>query len=524
MMKSNVLNLITILVLSAAFQTAQASTYGDMQTRAREYKPEFYEKNLKGIETGTEFSDVPMAEDSEKAFEEAIRRVQDLADNDKASNVDEIATRFLTGNGLKELELVRRAIKEGSLETFIGGEPLTLDRVLAAAVALSPAVAGAEDNYRASLNRYEQIVFLDQLLNQYLDFTESIDTLVGSKRNKRMVQMSFPFPGMVSIKGELVQKDVEIARVEYEKTVRDVLTDLKLAASDYQYFDVAASVTEKNLELAKGIERAATELYGVGKAAYTDLVKMSIRVDKLETMLETQTRMKNAAGSRIIETAGLPYDLEIAGITEDGLPQLPDLEKLYELSLNRRQELRSMELMLDRMDLMIEMAGRKVFPDYSLGLSYFQDQEIRSVGTQGMMPSFPVRPMEPGAKPDFANENAYIQEMRDRRSGMSANLDDMRNRTKAMVRTYFERYAASLGTAKVYLDSILVKSKNSYEASLTAYTSGAVGFIDLLDAHRQLLDQTLAYEDSKRTARESLAFLEKTIGQYTLPEKMEDLK
>ncbi|MDI6792039.1 MAG: TolC family protein [bacterium] len=488
-----------------------ASTYEDMRSRMRDHVPAFYQETLGNMKTEGLLRPTPEVKDAEKAFNGAIQRLQKMAEEEKLKSAEDLLGQFLTPAGQKELPLIRQAEKEDSLQRLFG-ETVTQDRLLAAAAVLSPAITSAEDNLRAAINRYDQTVFLDQLLFQYLNFTESLNTLTGPQKNRRMVQMNYPFPGMVSLKGDVVQRDVEIARIEYEQAARDVLTEVKLTLADLLYLETAVRLTRENLELARSIDRVVNSLYNTGKAAYADLVKISIRVDKLETMVGTYSQKKSAAESRLREVIGLPEGITMGSLDETDLPALPELAKMRDLALEQRQELRRMELMLARMDIMIEMAGRKLFPDYSLGFSYFRNQEVRSVGTQGMMPSFVVQPMAPGAKPDFANENAYIREMHDRRAGMAGKLEDMRNRTIAMVDMHFAGYTAARDTADTYQRSIVPRAHNAYEASLTAYTSGAANFIDLLDAHRGLLDQTLAYKEAKRNARQALSLLEKTTG------------
>ncbi|MFH1538782.1 MAG: TolC family protein [bacterium] len=510
-MKFVKINIAALLLLAAFSGASAASTYGDMRNEARNHAPSFYKETLKNIGAEGPISPAPQVGSAEEAFEEAIGRVIDMGEKEKSKSVEDTAREFLTPKALKELSAIREAEKDDSLETFFA-EVVNEDRFLAAAVEFSPAISAAGDNLRASINKYEQTVFLDQLLYQYLSFTESLDTRTASTKNKRMAQMSYPFPGMVSLKGDAVQKDVEIARVSYEEAALGVLAEVKIAYADLLYLDGALEITRENLGLARSIERVATELYGTGMAAYSDLVKISIRVDKLETMAGTYGRKKAAAETRLLRAAGLPAGIKPGELEEAALPEVPELKELRAVALKQRQELRRMELALERMDIMIDMAGRKLFPDYSLGLSYFQNREIASVGTQGVAPSFVVRPMESGAGPDFASENAYIREMRDRRSAMAGELENMRNDTIAGVDTYYARYVSASDTAETYRNSILIKAQNAYDASLSAYSAGGADFIDLLDAHRELLDQKLTFEEAERDARSGLAMLEKTVG------------
>lgn len=510
-----------LILLFAAFRAPViASQYGDMRQEAEKYEPAFYRQSLDKAadESSRSSSFSPDNADAASAFEKATQDIEAITDINTPVSVDDMLGGLLNPETLNEYERIKALVEAGKVTDTLT-DTVSLNTMLGAAVVFSPSIKSADDNLRASMNRYDQSLFLEQLLFQYLGFTESLNTKTSSRKNQSMVQMNYPFPGMVALKGNAVDKDVEIARAEYEKTVRDVLTEVKIKYAEVLYFDSVLGITRQNLQLARNIDRVALRLYETGSAEYSNVVKISIRVDKLGTMVDTFTRKKNAGITSLRETAGLPGEIEIDSFSETGLISVPEPAILQKLALSRSQELRSMQLMIERMDIMIEMGGRKLFPDYSLGFSYFQNREVLSLGTQGKAATFMTRSMGQGAMPDYASENAYLLELKDKRNSLLMKLDDMHNRTSSMVESAYANYSASRNTSGTYGKVIIGKARNSYEATLGAYTSGGGSFIDLLDAHRILLDQQFAYEDAKLMARKSLAMLEKTVGGRIIVEK-----
>ncbi len=521
-MKRIIAHILPIILIAAFSLPAAASQYGDMRREAGTYRPAFVGQSLSGAKaTGRPASFAPDKENAVKAFDEAMQAIADVSKKKTPLSVAALLKESTTPEIQAELERINKEIENGGTPGALPGT-VTLNRLLASAIVFSPAVQAAEDNLRAAANRYDQVVFLDQVLLQYLGFTESINTKTSSKKNRRMVQMNYPFPGMVSLKGDAVDKDVEIARVAFEKVVRDVLAEVKVKYANVLYLDAALEITRRDLSLAKDIDKVALRLYETGMAEYSNVVKISMRIDKLATMEDTFEWKRNAAITALREVIGLPGELKPGSFAETGPADVPGLRALQALAQSRSQELRSMQLMIERMDIMIEMGGRKLFPDYSLGFSYFQNREVLSLGTQGKAAAFMTRSMGPGAMPDYADENAYLREVKDKRNSLAQKLEDMRNRTNSMVEKFFANYSASRNTAATYKKSIIRKAHNAYKATLGDYTSGDGSFIDLLDAHRVLLDQELAFEGARRKARTNLALLEKTVGGKIAVEKGAD--
>lgn len=511
------------LIIASAALPAWASQYGDMKNEAATRAPEFYSQALKGAageDKRVSFS--PGGENSGNTFESALSELNDVS-NRNSITAESLLDALLSSTLKDELARINESLASNAGDNGVH-QKATQENLLAAAVAYSPSVKAAKDNLKASRNRYDQALFLDQLMSQYLVFTETIDTKTSSKKNQRMTQMSFPAPGMTALKGAAADKDVQIAAVAYEKTVRDLLAEVKTKYAEVLYLDESLNIARKNLVLAKNIEKVVLRMYETGSAQYNSVVKISIVVDKLTTMEDTYSRKRGAAITALRETIGLPDEIKIEEFAAPEMGDAPSLESVKTTALARSQELRSMKLMLDRMDIMIDMGSRKLLPDYSLGFSYFQNKEALTLGTQGKAPAFPTRSMGAGVMPDFASENSYLLELRDKRNAMAQNLADMTNRTASMIETYYENFRSAKNTAASYETSILKKARNAYDAALGGYTSGSVGFIDLLDAHKMLLEQELAYQEALRNERTSMAMLEKTAGGNFTVEKGADSK
>ncbi len=449
----------------------------------------------------------------------------------------------------------------GELDKFLSGE-VSLEKMLGAAAALSPAVRNADFTLKAVEKRYGQAEFLDRLIYGYTAITGSLDISTGPKNNMRMPTMEFPHPGMYALRGAAVARDVEIARLNYEKTLRELFAEIELAFADALYFAEAEIIARKNLSYARDANRAAVTMYETGMAAYSDMVMASIREDELKANAESYAVKKKAALARLSELAGLPPSARLAALSPFPTDAVRVGEEFLAAALSRNSELFIMKKELERMDVMIAMIERKSAADLTLGLSYFSGVNIRPLtaemadadavqeiamppaplssgmgmksggmetvsgdmgmnasgpgGVDGMdgMESFPSLPSL-NVNRDFAVENAYVAELKEKRKAMAAGIEDMEKRMAADVAGSYANYSAAQNSAAAYKDSILKSTDNGYEAALAEYFSGARDFMTLMGALEMALMKRMELAMFERDMRMELAMLEKMAGGRT---------
>ena len=128
-------------------------------------------------------------------------------------------------------------------------QPVVLDLLVVFGYEWNPGLKSAREKIRAVLEQYPQAAYLENVLRQYNAFTKQLDTKVGPTRHKEMVAMKFPFPGTLALKGQIITKDVLIAQKEFEITLRNLVTEIKLAYYDYLFVVEATRINEENQKL-----------------------------------------------------------------------------------------------------------------------------------------------------------------------------------------------------------------------------------------------------------------------------------
>jgi hypothetical protein len=170
-----------------------------------------------------------------------------------------------------------------------------LETVLAVAMRNNPDIDNALESVRAALEKYDQVANLDEILNQYAVFTKNLEIRLGKPLHKRPLTLDFPFPGMLALKGNIVDKEVLIARLELERTVQDLITRVRETYYEAVYLDNAVSVTKEVLELLRRIREVVNTVYTTGRSTLNDVVKIQIEIDRVENeLVETEEKKKTS--------------------------------------------------------------------------------------------------------------------------------------------------------------------------------------------------------------------------------------
>ena len=163
---------------------------------------------------------------------------------------------------------------------------------------------------------------------------------------------------------------------------RTAITQIRQAYWELLFTIRAQKINEEMLIHLQHLEAVAGVRYETGKTSFQDLIKIRIETDKLGEELKTLGEEQKNFEAKIREILDLPPENQNGSpYCPDPQPEVPPLNGLFPIALEKRQELRQMRAMIGKMERMIEMAETMIYPPYSLSLSFFQDEAITQVGT-----------------------------------------------------------------------------------------------------------------------------------------------
>ncbi|MFU8857895.1 MAG: TolC family protein [Deferrisomatales bacterium] len=413
------------------------------------------------------------------------------------------------------------ALKRGT-ETDVAEEalrgPYSLETLEVLALIRNPGVKAAERTFRGTLERYNQAWNLDEVLRQYSAFTEALMTGVGPMVGREPIDLKFPFPGVLALKGEIVGKDIQVAKANLEIARRAALTGARKAYWNLSFVHRAREITGEMLSLLQHLEAVATSRYETGATSFQDVIKVRIQRETMEEDLVTLRERQHTAEAKIREILNLPFPGALGRPEEAGpYREVPELEPLYALSLERRQELARTRAMVGKMERMIEMAETRMVPAYSLNLSLYQDEAVTQVGTFRMKEPFPVTTTASvGAglpkMPWFGSSDAYLRETRQKLEALRNDLDRAESQTLFGVREAWFRLDQAAREEALFARSIVDLSQAALEVSTRGYETGRVGFADVISSYTNWLNAHLALTRKRSDLGIARAEIEEAVG------------
>jgi hypothetical protein len=197
---------IFMCVLALLFVSQAQAAYRDMKQEIETYSPPSYFQDL---------------------TRPALEREEPVRDSDfgvESQKIEELKSQWLKSLSMADTgpvffrpdDQILRSLRPAASDAHAAGQALkgefTLATLETLALIRSPRVKAAENRLRASIETFSQAQNLDEILRQYTALTEGLKTGIGPMKGKDPVEMKFPFPGVLSLKGQIANQEVKTAR------------------------------------------------------------------------------------------------------------------------------------------------------------------------------------------------------------------------------------------------------------------------------------------------------------------------
>ena len=337
--------------------TGGCSTYSQLDKDLEQYQPPVYatppafeKKEPAGTSIDTEFAL------EKKKISEAKARWE------RALNAPRSETAFFRPPALLVKSLKPAAADDKTTAATLNPR-FSLDTLETLAFLRNPGIRAAENRARAAIDTYSQVMALDDILRRYTAFTEGLMTGVGPLKGKKPMKTRFPFPGVLSLKGEIVSQEIKGTLEGLEIAKKEAVTQARKAYWNLLFFSKAEKIARETIGLYRHLEQVAAIRYETGGTSYQDVIKVRIQREILEEDLDTLLEKQQNVKSKMLEILNLPPGTRI-GMPEDRTPPriVPPLKGLYKLARQRRQELRRMRARVGKMERLIEMAETLILP------------------------------------------------------------------------------------------------------------------------------------------------------------------
>jgi cobalt-zinc-cadmium efflux system outer membrane protein len=389
------------------------------------------------------------------------------------------------------------------------GPPLTLEAALDEALAKNPTLVALRRQFEAARLRPAQERFLmpptfeAQIWQWPLGSANPLDT------NMYMftVGQDIPGRGKRRARAAVLDKEAEAAGNEIAVRAREVVDQVKRAYADLFLARAHIDIHLASVELLRQLADVSEARYAAGRLSQQDVLKAVVEISKLHEELvgmEERARIAQAALNTLLDR---PPDAPIGPV---GAPRerivLPAVAALQRVALERHPELRQAALERERAEAALSAAKAEYHPDFLVGGGYFLMPRDRDAWTVSLGITWP------GAPWSRKRLDARVAEARAEIEAAAARQRVVENALRFAIQEAYVRVESASQRAALLRTSVLPQSEQTFEVSRIAYQADRVGFVDLLDSQRVLLDAQLAYYRALSDLEQALADLERAVG------------
>ncbi|MDA3924426.1 MAG: TolC family protein [Kiritimatiellae bacterium] len=384
------------------------------------------------------------------------------------------------------------------------GNELKLDDLIAFAVENSPELKSIYYRWQASENRAPQVASLPDPRVTYGYFIEQVQTKTGAQEQTVGLSQTLPWFGKLPLKEKMAVKQAEIEYQEYVAARLLITSKIKKAYYEYAWLHDALQINRDHINLLKVVESVASIRYKSGKVSQSTLVQIQVEQGRIEDRVKELEALKVPISSSIYASIGLPSGELLPRPVKDVKP-LPDLnaKELKVLVEQSNPDLEKIRLLKERAEHSVKLADKGYYPDLTFGLSYIDTDGGKDPTLATVSLNLPIwRKSLNAAKREALNQRESMNELLRKTSlDLSALID---------LQVYY--YENNLRKNKLYQNTLIPKAQQSIELALKEFETGSLGFSELLDAERTLLEFLLSAKRYSADAYKHLAEIENIVN------------
>ncbi len=362
------------------------------------------------------------------------------------------------------------------------GAALTLDEVLALAQARNPRLQALQAAAEAAAYRAPEASALpDPMLQLGVmnfglpDFNTDMPTSMAP--SVQVMQM-LPFPGKLSLKGDIAAYGTEMAEAGADEAWWDVRGRASSMFYDLYSLDRRIEVMRSTLALLEDFQQVAKAMYVAGTGRQADVLRADVEVARMDGEVRKMQAMRETMAARLNALLDRPADTEVPSPVLGSLPlDVPGRDTLRAWADESRPVLARGRAGVEQAEKRSELAHRQIWPDLTVGFTY--GQRDRGMGVERMgsaMVGFSI-PVHAGKRQFAARDEAAAMERL-----AEAELGSLKADVDARIGELLAELERTRTLTALYRDEVIPEAHATVESAFSSYRVGDVDFMTLVDA------------------------------------------
>lgn len=398
---------------------------------------------------------------------------------------------------------------------LIGPQPL--DAYIRRALAENRTVQAAFHNVQSLRHRIPQVTTLDDPVASNTIFpipaVAPQYSLMGYNPYNLTLAQQFPWFGTLRLRGEVAEKDVQIALAELAAAQLDAVAAVKRAYHDLHAGLKTAEVLAEYRGILEDFQALARERLPTG-GSEQDVIRAEVLISELDREMAGNQQAIATARAALARQVHASPEADLRTLPELSLATVPaELDRLYQLAIAARPELRGRLDAIARDDRAVELARKRFYPNITLGLTYMDMEKTNAVTprTAGGMPNVGlfVAFNLPVHREKY---RAGVCEAQERAIADAKLYEAQRDETRSEIADLLTQARVQEDVVALLRDSILPRTRKALDLAKTEYSNANVDIATLLTAMREVLRVQIQLTQVEAELGKALASLERAVG------------
>ena len=378
----------------------------------------------------------------------------------------------------------------------------------------NPSIQVARETWQATIESFRVATGYPDPELMVTYYPEPIETRLGPQDWNANLSQKIPFPGKLSKTGEIVATEARIARLNLDKTVRDVVVWIRESFYELLYIRKAQKVAGHNMKLLEHLRKVGETAYAQDRATLLDMVKAQSQTGQLRYDILLLEDLEQTEIARLNGLLNRPPEAPIGRLQPEAeLPVGYTLEEIYRLAETSQQEIQMAKAEVEKAGKKVELARYENLPEFKVGLFY------AGIGS----PDVAMPP--PNAGDDAIGIQAGISlpiwfgknsgrmaragaEMKKAEASKTARITD----TRTQIRAVYFRLQNSQRLVELYQKDLLPQAAKAMEIAETWFREKQSAFSDFIEAQAVGYNFELALARAQADYGKYIARLERLVG------------
>ena len=399
--------------------------------------------------------------------------------------------------------------------TAVNAEPVNLNHFIKIAVDNNSELKSRKLKWQSLIHQYPQATAYADPSITYTEAINPIETRLGPQNRGLTLKQKLPFKGKRALKGEIVKKDIEIAKVNFDKASRDLVVAVKKSFYELVYIENAIKLSMQNKTLLEKITHIATTDYASSSSTLNDVAKAqsqyaqaSYDVQLLEELRSTEKTYINTLLNRHPEQ---PFQIN------SGVRQPPKFAhstaSLYQWA-ESNEENSIADLKIQKSQVQSKLSNYTNLPDFNIGAAYSQIDErddisgLRNNGKDAFSINIGINIPLNRSKNNAIKEQARINQLKQ--------IEDkkvLKNRLNSKVKSIYFRLNNAYRQTVLYNKNLIPQANRAMKIAQLQYRENKGSIVAYLETQSTWLNFQLAYQRAVADYWKNLIELEKVTGK-----------